>query len=151
MKKVVLTRSAVLLVCGGAIYCCIELLYRRRTHISMFALGGVCLLLIDALCNRTKVIYRSILVIKLFVGSAAVTLCEFLTGVVVNLWLKLGVWDYSGLPFNLLGQICPYFSAAWAVLTYPAILIANLISRCVERMFSPRGRTDPLSAENAGL
>ena len=39
------------------------------------------------------------------IGSVIITACEFITGVIVNIWLGLGVWDYSTLPFNILGQI----------------------------------------------
>src|SRR5699024_12127822 len=30
-----------------------------------------------------------------------VTSCEFITGIIVNKWLNLGIWDYSNVPFQL--------------------------------------------------
>jgi len=36
--------------------------------------------------------------------------------VLVNMRLGWGVWDYSEMPGNVLGQICPTFSAIWFVL-----------------------------------
>lgn len=48
--------------------------------------------------------------------AALVTAVEFAAGCVLNLWLGLGVWDYSQLPGNLLGQICPQFFGIWWVL-----------------------------------
>lgn len=45
--------------------------------------------------------------------AALVTVTEFVAGVVLNLWLCLNVWDYSDLPFNLLGQICPQYAIVW--------------------------------------
>lgn len=42
-----------------------------------------------------------------------VTAVELAAGVILNIWLGLGIWDYSHLPFNLWGQICPQFSAVW--------------------------------------
>ena len=37
-------------------------------------------------------------------AEAFVLIAEFLTGCVLNLWLGLGIWDYSNLPGNILGQ-----------------------------------------------
>ena len=48
---------------------------------------------------------------------------EFAAGCVLNLWLGLGVWDYTDMPFNLMGQICLPFSAAWIVVSAAAILL----------------------------
>lgn len=48
--------------------------------------------------------------------AALVTVVELVAGVVLNLWMGLGVWDYSGLPGNLWGQICPQFALLWWVL-----------------------------------
>lgn len=48
--------------------------------------------------------------------AALVTVVELAAGVVLNIWLGLGVWDYSGLPGNLWGQICPQFALLWLVL-----------------------------------
>ena len=48
---------------------------------------------------------------------------EFAAGCVLNLWLGLGVWDYTDMPFNLMGQICLPFSAVWIVVSAAAILL----------------------------
>lgn len=45
--------------------------------------------------------------------AALVTAVELAAGVILNIWLGLNIWDYSHLPFNLWGQICPQFSAVW--------------------------------------
>lgn len=46
--------------------------------------------------------------------AAAITALEFVTGLVLNVWLGLGVWDYSHLAGNILGQNLPavYFAVA---------------------------------------
>ncbi len=46
-------------------------------------------------------------------GAAAVTVAELLGGLVINRWLGLMVWDYSDMPFNVLGQVCLPYCAAW--------------------------------------
>lgn len=55
-------------------------------------------------------------------SGLAVTAAEFLAGCVVNLWLGWGVWDYSHLPGNLLGQVCPQFAALWCLVCGPVIV-----------------------------
>ena len=42
-----------------------------------------------------------------------VTIVEFISGLILNVWLGLGIWDYSGLRWNLFGQICPQFAVLW--------------------------------------
>lgn len=34
----------------------------------------------------------------------------------MNLKLKLAVWDYSKMPLNILGQVCPAFSMLWGLM-----------------------------------
>ena len=48
----------------------------------------------------------------------AITVTELITGLILNVWLGLNVWNYSGLPFNFMGQICLQFSALWFVLSF---------------------------------
>ena len=47
------------------------------------------------------------------IGAVIVLAVEFISGCVLNLWLGLGVWDYSNQPGNVLGQICPAFGLLW--------------------------------------
>ena len=58
------------------------------------------------------------------VGSLCiVTPLEFVTGCIVNLWLGWNVWDYSNIPFNVMGQICLPFSALWVVVSAAAVVL----------------------------
>ena len=45
--------------------------------------------------------------------TMAITATELVAGLILNTWLGLGVWDYSNLPFNFLGQICAPYSLLW--------------------------------------
>ena len=45
--------------------------------------------------------------------AVLVTAVELAAGVILNIWLGLDIWDYSHLPFNLWGQVCPQFAAVW--------------------------------------
>ena len=71
---------------------------------------------------------------KLILCPAVITAVEFVTGCIVNLRLGMGVWDYSFLPFNLMGQICPQFTLIWLGLSFPGLLLC----RAMKRLFSAR-------------
>lgn len=64
--------------------------------------------------------------------GAAITAAELASGLVLNIWLGLEIWNYSHLPGNLWGQICPQFSALWCLLSVPAIVILDWLRYAVE-------------------
>jgi uncharacterized membrane protein len=110
---------------GAILYPLIELLWRGRTHISMALAGAICAALIWLLSERLG---RGSLLLRVFVAASLITLVELIFGVVCNLLLGLGVWDYSGMPMNFLGQIClPYF-LMWVLLATPVCLLFTQIS-----------------------
>lgn len=49
-------------------------------------------------------------------GAAAMTVIEYLAGLLSLKVLKVRLWDYSNQWGNIQGLICPKFSLAWAVL-----------------------------------
>lgn len=120
-------KNAALFVTGGAIYPMLEVMSRGKTDLSMAVAGGVCLCLIDRVCNGP--LRRRPLWEKCCAGSGIITGVEFVTGVVVNMFLKLHVWDYSSMPMNVLGQICLPFSLLWFLITIPALGLCRLWSR----------------------
>ncbi|HWS30688.1 MAG TPA: hypothetical protein VN512_11355 [Clostridia bacterium] len=109
---------------GGALYVILELLYRRRSHFSMFLAGGTAFLMLHALFSR----YTLPFFIKPLIGAALITAVEFIVGYVVNIKMKRGVWDYSNARFNLYGQICLKFSLLWAVLTLPVLFFSHMLT-----------------------
>ena len=117
-------QSLILISIGGTIYVCMELAFRGRSHISMFFCGGLCFWLIG-LFNEGSVIFP--LSIQAILGAAVITTSELLFGLVVNRWLHLGVWDYSAVPGNFLGQICLPFCAYWVLLSPLAALTDDAI------------------------
>ncbi len=114
----------VMYAAGSVVYTGIELLFRGYTHFSMVILGGLCgvaLYGIDCRFERASLWQRALL------GAAAITALELISGVTVNLWLGLGVWDYRDQPFHFLGQICPRFSFGWFLLCFPALALIRLL------------------------
>jgi uncharacterized membrane protein len=66
------------------------------------------------------------------IGGFIIVSLEFVTGLIVNKWAcpALGrpiVWDYSNIPGNILGQICPQFFVAWVVLAAVCILVDDYL------------------------
>ncbi len=99
-------RKLTLFGLGGGAYVALELLYRGRSHISMFGAGGVGFLLLGRLRNL-----RLPKPAKVGAGAGIITLVELGTGLLVN--RDFHVWDYRGQPGNFLGQICPAFMVLW--------------------------------------
>lgn len=128
MNKVInhIIKTLFLIVCGGITYSLIEVLWRGRTHISMFILGGVCFYLVGLLNEFTAPGEHSLFT-QMLCGAVLITVLEFISGCYLNLYLCLDVWDYSHLPFNFLGQICPLFSLAWFFLSLIAIVLDDFI------------------------
>ena len=107
-------RKAALFTLGGGAYVGLELLYRGRSHVSMFAAGGLCLLLVGPL-GQTKLPLPA----RLLLGMGIITTVELAIGLTVN--RDYAVWDYRDLPGNFLGQICPQFCLLWLPLSAAAM------------------------------
>ena len=117
--------TPVLLFTLGTVgYPIIELLWRGRTHWTMALAGGLSMVLL-LMISRTSLP----LPLMWLAGALAITAVEFAIGCIVNRWLHLGVWDYSALPMNLLGQICLPFTAVWFALSIPGIALCQWIER----------------------
>lgn len=110
-------------ILGGSIYYTLERLFRGFSHWSMFVLGGICMVFFAFQGKASlwqEALWRQILRCTLFVVSS-----EFVTGLIVNKWLKWGIWDYSGQPFHLFGQICLSFAIIFAGLSTAGILLCG--------------------------
>ncbi|MCI9503743.1 MAG: hypothetical protein HFG76_17585 [Hungatella sp.] len=60
---------------------------------------------------------------QVVIGACVITALGFLTGCVVNLWLEWDVWDYSQLPGNVLGQVCPQYFILWLPVSLAGIIL----------------------------
>ena len=117
-------RKAGLFLLGGGGYVGLELLWRGRSHVSMFAAGGICFLLLGRL-QRTRLTPPLLCIL----GAVIITAVELLTGLLVNRTYR--VWDYRQMPFNFLGQICLPFSLLWLPVSLGAMLLyRRLDKRC---------------------
>lgn len=119
MKK--LCKALLLFLIGGSLYVLIELIARGRSHWTMALLGGLCFLFIGAINERVP--WSVGLLWQMLLGGGIITVLELATGLVVNVWLGWGVWDYSNMPINLWGQICLPYSLLWCLISLPAIYL----------------------------
>ncbi len=122
-----LSKGLSLFMIGGIGYVIIEYLWRGYSHITMFFAGGLSFLGIEMMDIRLG--QRIGLVRKCLLGSGIITGIEFLFGCIFNLYYKMNIWDYSHLPFNLLGQISLLFSGLWCLLSCPVLLFGKLLRK----------------------
>lgn len=107
---------------GGIVYLIIELLWRGFSHWSMFVLGGACFVLLGLL--NQKYTRQIPLFIQMLYGTFIITALEFITGCILNLHFKLNIWDYSSMPYNIMGQICLPYMFLWFLLS-PVCIISD--------------------------
>ena len=123
MKK--LSEILFLWAVGGCLYYGFEMIFRGFSHWTMFVLGGICLVFIaiqEQMVRWEEPLWRQMLRCIIFVTSM-----EFITGIIVNKWLNMGVWDYSNLPFSLFGQICLPFMIIFSGLCVVGIFLSGYL------------------------
>lgn len=106
---------------GFVTYIAIEVIYRGHSHWSMGIVGGLSFILIGAL--NSKCSYNFDLLLQMLLSTAIITALELISGLVLNRWLGLNIWDYSSLKYNFLGQISLHFSLIWFPLSMAAIFL----------------------------
>lgn len=111
----------IMFLTGGFLYCGIEVLYRGYSHISMFFAGGLCLILVGAIQNLLG--NSASIVGQMLLCGLMITAIEFIFGAVVNKYMQLNIWDYSGEQYNFKGQICLLYSNMWFLLSCPMIIL----------------------------
>ena len=109
---------------GSILYGLTEILWRGWTHWTMLLCGGICFTLMYLVSGSELSLVK-----KWLLSTCIITTVEFVAGCIVNLRLHWQVWDYSSLPFNLLGQICPRFILMWFALSIPGVALCTLLHR----------------------
>lgn len=128
--------SMLLWTWGGAVYYMLEVIYKtatgnpERIHWSMLVVAVILSMVIERCGSECP--WEMTLPIQALICTVAITATELVAGLVLNVWLGLGVWDYSHLPANFLGQICLWFSALWYVLSLIFIPVFDVLKYLVK-------------------
>lgn len=85
---------------------------------------GLCFIICGVINERSRCMP---LIRQQLIAAFGITMIEFASGLILNVWLKLNMWDYSNMPGNILGQICPEFTALWFFLSAVGIFLDDLI------------------------
>lgn len=118
------------LLLGGSMYYMLETMVRGYSHWSMFILGGVCFLscgIVNDLSGNTISVWE-----KMVWCMIIITALEFLTGFILNIKLGWHIWDYSRMPFHVMGQICVPYMLLWYFVSGAAIWINKMCDKVVE-------------------
>ena len=104
----------------GYLYVCLELLFRQRSDVTMLFCASICaipMLVLNEVYN-----YEMLFVYQVLICAVFSTIVEFIFGIIFN--SDLHIWNYSNMPGNIMGQICPQFFLVWCGLS--AIIIPFL-------------------------
>ena len=115
MKKFI-GKLGLFLSCGF-IYCMIEILFRGWSHWSMFVLAGFLgVFCIDSINNTLS--FDCDYIVQIIISTILCTIGEGISGIILNVWLQLNVWDYSKMTFGtfFFGQCNVLFCFAWMLI-----------------------------------
>lgn len=124
MKTKWLYKNLIIFLIFGISYYLLEIIWRGHSHWTMILLGGLCGLLIGLINEYTP---KMPVILQMTTGTIIVTLLELVTGYILNIKLRLNIWDYSNLMFNYKGQISLLFSMLWFLLSYIVIKLDDYI------------------------
>ena len=115
MKKFI-GKLGLFLSCGF-IYCMIDILFRGWSHWSMFVLAGFLgVFCIDSINNVLS--FDCDYIVQILISTILCTIGEGISGIILNVWLQLNVWDYSKMTFGtfFFGQCNVLFCFAWMLI-----------------------------------
>ena len=128
--------SVLLWFFGGTLYFFSEVIWKtargRPETISWTMLAVALILCIPLERLGAELPWKLSLPYQATICAAAITAVEFVAGCILNLWLGLGIWDYSEMPYNLCGQICLPFCFVWFVASIFGIVLFDWMRYAVE-------------------
>ena len=134
--------SVLLWVWTGTLYFFIEVIWKtshgRPEMISWTMLLLAIILAVPLERFGAELPWEMPLMVQSAVCGVAITVVEFVAGLIINVWLGMGVWDYSAMPGNIMGQVCPQFLAMWMILAAVGIVMLDWMRYGVEDGEKPR-------------
>ena len=120
---------SLIFILGGTLGYLIELIFRRIVHkkwvnpgfltgpcLPLYGVGTLCLFIISSLDYSfiSSPVWRAVFVIAII--TAAMTLVEYITGLIFIKGMNIKLWDYSDRWGNIQGIICPLFTLFWGII-----------------------------------
>lgn len=128
--------SVLLWVWVGTFYFFLEVVWKtahgRPDTISWTMLALAILLAIPLERFGAELPWEMSLLAQTVICATAITVVEFVAGVILNTWLMLDIWDYSAMPGNVMGQICPQFYLVWIALSMFGIVMLDWMRYSIE-------------------
>jgi uncharacterized membrane protein len=134
-------RTLLWLLIGGAVYYMIEGIWNGYAHIVMALVGGICFLLVGGI-NQLPVFFTASMRLQALIGTAIVLCVEYISGLVINVWLGMNIWDYADMPFNIHGQICLLFAFLWFLLVPFGIWLEDFITLLMVLWLRHKGKPE---------
>ncbi len=110
----------------GMCYAQLELFSRGVTYLPMTFIGGAAGVLIGLLDSHPAAIKLRMWQ-QCALGTLIVLDIEFISGLICNMRLNMGLWDYSRYSFNLDGQVCLWFALMWFMLVPFAVWLDDFL------------------------
>ena len=111
----------------GFVYFIIETIWKGHlTHWSMFVVAGIIGVLIGGI--NEYIPWEMPFFLQCGIGTVIATVIEGISGLILNVYLGLNIWDYSNVPFNFFyQQCCLPFCIAWFILSGVCIIVDDYI------------------------
>lgn len=90
----------------------------------MLPIGGLCGVAVGSI-NQIPRFFKLPVFIQSIIGTVIVLAVELCSGLLLNVVLGLGIWDYSDMWGNLYGQVCVQFAFLWLLLMPFAIWLED--------------------------
>ena len=119
-------KNVLIFFIGAVGYALIEIIWRGFSHPSMMLAGGICFLAFSYISEKMT---ATPLLIKAALAAGIVTAIELVFGLIFNIGFGMNVWNYSTMPLNFLGQICPTFSLLWCGIAMLFLPVSERINR----------------------
>lgn len=135
LRRGTMREYAAVFAIGAGGYCLLECLWRGHTHWTMGITGGACFGAIYKINQKyaDKPVWK-----RAAAGAACITAAELAVGCVVNRALHMDVWDYSDCKYNVLGQICPAYSALWFGLCLPLAPLCGCLQKKLKNRYKSK-------------
>lgn len=131
-------KDLILIAKMGFMYMGLELIWRGRTDLAMWVVGGLCATLIGRLNEPDR--FPDMKIWQQSIVGVLITLTvEFISGMYLNVYKHFNIWDYTDIWGNLYGQICIPYAILWFLLMPFCIFIDDYLRYKLFQEEEPQG------------